>query len=380
MTTRFDEVFDALKTAPRLLVQAELRPVQGDRFQPTGFPDLGAATYKRPDGTPMLLVESAQSMANHMESACWDFAADRIAEPLTGLQYVSVDLGDGIKTSSIQEAHRLNSIYIISDKEFRDEFIKEIKQTKEGRVVLTALASAVFKRDPNSIIHGVFFARSDVAKGRARLPRLLSGFVEGYKVAAVTSGGVKNENIDPTGDDPIERYAQLGKSMNKEEKAVLRKSLDAAKNIPYSRTEYTAEKVCAYFNFDLATMRGYRLGENENRLLIAMALFKILKLAHDNFKPRTACDLESVKVTVTRPDNVDLSDSKGLLDELGKALPDLIKACKFTQPCPITIIAPERKVGTAAKAREQARKEAEEDAKKVREAVEAEGLQGDSEE
>lgn len=28
----------------RLLIEAELVPVQGSRFQPTGFPDLGAAT------------------------------------------------------------------------------------------------------------------------------------------------------------------------------------------------------------------------------------------------------------------------------------------------------------------------------------------------
>ena len=64
--------FSPLEKAPRLLMEAELEPVQGTRFQPTGFPDLGAATYEGPDGTPMLLVESAQSMANRLESVCWD--------------------------------------------------------------------------------------------------------------------------------------------------------------------------------------------------------------------------------------------------------------------------------------------------------------------
>ena len=48
-------------------MEADLKPLQGERFQPTGFPDLGAATYQLPDGTRMLLVESAQSMANHLE-------------------------------------------------------------------------------------------------------------------------------------------------------------------------------------------------------------------------------------------------------------------------------------------------------------------------
>ena len=83
--SRFETIFSSLEKQPRLLIEAELTPVQGDRFQPTGFPDLGAATYKRPDGTPMLLVESAQSMANRLEEICWDKAEDKIIAPLEGL-------------------------------------------------------------------------------------------------------------------------------------------------------------------------------------------------------------------------------------------------------------------------------------------------------
>lgn len=49
----------ALEKANRLLLTVPLRPVQGDRFQPTGFPSLGAATYQTRDGAK-LLVESAQ--------------------------------------------------------------------------------------------------------------------------------------------------------------------------------------------------------------------------------------------------------------------------------------------------------------------------------
>jgi CRISPR-associated protein Csb1 len=40
--------FSKLDGAPRLLIEASLRPVQGVRFQPTGFPNLGAATYRPP--------------------------------------------------------------------------------------------------------------------------------------------------------------------------------------------------------------------------------------------------------------------------------------------------------------------------------------------
>ena len=44
------------------LIEADLAPAQGTRFQPTGFPNLGHATYRLHDGTQMLLIESAQSV------------------------------------------------------------------------------------------------------------------------------------------------------------------------------------------------------------------------------------------------------------------------------------------------------------------------------
>ncbi|MBP8260202.1 MAG: type I-U CRISPR-associated protein Cas7, partial [Verrucomicrobia bacterium] len=76
---------DPLIDQPRLLLKAALRPLQGTRFQPTGFPDLGAATYDGPDGKKMLLVESAQSMANRFEAICWDTVNDNWIAPLRGL-------------------------------------------------------------------------------------------------------------------------------------------------------------------------------------------------------------------------------------------------------------------------------------------------------
>ena len=86
---------DVLKNQPRLLIEAKLKPIIGTRFQPTGFPDLGPATYKLPDGTDMLLVESAQSMANRLETVCWDSGANDWVAPLRGLPYVAVVSGNG---------------------------------------------------------------------------------------------------------------------------------------------------------------------------------------------------------------------------------------------------------------------------------------------
>src|SRR5438874_11353210 len=103
---------NSLDNMPRLIIEAELRPVSGDRFQPTGFADLGAAEYSLPDGTQMLLVESAQSVANRLEKTCLDGDGAELDPALEGLSYVKVEL-EGIdkSTSSLAEAHRIASPY-----------------------------------------------------------------------------------------------------------------------------------------------------------------------------------------------------------------------------------------------------------------------------
>jgi len=69
----------ALANEPRLLLEASLRPLQGSRFQPTGFPNLGHAAYESPDGTGQtVLVETAQSMdwTHMLHSQLYDILTD----------------------------------------------------------------------------------------------------------------------------------------------------------------------------------------------------------------------------------------------------------------------------------------------------------------
>src|SRR5579864_4387652 len=110
----------SLNNTPRILIEADLAPVAGNRFQPTGFADLGAADYKLPDGTPMLLVESAQSVANRLERTCLDGDGPGIDPAFDGLPYVIADLEGtgGIITSSLVEAHRIGSPYFLLNKGF----------------------------------------------------------------------------------------------------------------------------------------------------------------------------------------------------------------------------------------------------------------------
>jgi len=303
---------EALKTEPRLLLEASLKPVQGTRFQPTGFPDLDAATYTLADGRQMLLVESAQSMANRLEAVCWDAPREAWVECLKGLPYVAVIDGDGhIITNSVLESHRLNSPYILEgkDKSFFNTLKKELGAMETGPVDLRLLASVLFKYDTNALIHGVFLAKSDLAGGRLRLPRALTAFMEAGSVTVAPSGGVKMDRVNPSGD--------TSKGFG---------------HVPFHRDEYCG-KITAYFNLDLAQIRGYGLGDAAEQLLIAVALYKIRRFLEEGLRLRTACDLEAdgdEPIRVTRPKGFPLPARA----DIEEALRHLIKAAspKFASP------------------------------------------------
>ena len=322
----------ALEGKPRILIEAALKPVAGTRFQPTGFPDLGAATYDAPDGTPTLLVESAQSMANRLEAVCWDEATDDVSAELKGLPYVRVKLnglGDGSDTTtSLLEFHRLNSPYIMSgllgEKPFSSVVSEELKLSgaksdgddKEtgdvaGVVNLRRLAQVCFKYDPNSLVHGVFLEK---IAGRLRHPRALSSFIEASGVGRADSGGVKFDRALPkpsvAGVDAAGGYG----------------------NVPFHRTEFTAKSITAFFSIDLAQIRGYGLGDDATQLLIALSLWKVRKFLESSMRLRSACELELVDeaVVAKRPDKFVLPETTDLTKSVG----DLLKKCRpqFADP------------------------------------------------
>lgn len=294
----------ALERAQRLLIEATLEPLQGKRFQPTGFPNLGAAVYRTPDDTEMLLVESAQSVANRLEAVCWDDVADDWVEPLKGLPVVKVrdSKGDAL-TNSVLEAHRLNSPYIESSDWF-DTLKQEIGYSEKaprpvdmrGKVYPTLL-----KYDPNCLLHGVFL---ESIAGVIRTPRALSSFIEASGISAASSGGVKNDRVDASG---------------KSEGSGAAKGYG---NVPFAREEYTARKITAYFNLDLAQVRGFGLGAAAETLLIAFALFKIRRFLGEALRLRTACDLDLIALDIKRPLGFVMPE----LAVLEEALPRLVAA------------------------------------------------------
>ena len=297
--------FPKLPDAPRLLLEADLQPIQGTRFQPTGFPDLGAATYRLANDTEMLLVESAQSVANRLESACWDESTDSLPTPLQGLPYVEVLRDDKVITNSLLEAHRLNSAYI-ENSDIAGMIKDEIGYVTGQPVDRARFLRALCKLDPNTLLHGVFL---ESIAGVLRLPRALSGFIEARDVRVVSSGGVKNDRVMAGKDAENDLTAKEGFG-----------------NVPFHRDEYTAGTITAYFNLDLDQLRSYRLGPAVEQLLHALALFKIQRFLDRGLRLRSACDLEVKQLRVTRPTGLELPPASVVVE----ALPALIAAVTHT--------------------------------------------------
>jgi CRISPR-associated protein Csb1 len=294
----------SLEEANRLLLIVRLRPVQGDRFQPTGFPNLGAATYQTKDGTK-LLVESAQSMANRMETTCWDGRAEAPVPTLKGISHVTVNRKGKFLTDSMLEAHRINSPYLLAGKDrgFFEKLKSALGGLEEGPIDRKKLAEALLRFDVGSLIHGVFLAKKELAGGRLRVARALSAFIEAVGVSVAASGGVKNDHVNPSG-------------VTKE----------GFGNVPFARDEFVADRIECYFNVDLAQICGYGLSKEATELLVLLALYRIRKLLDGDLRLRTACDLEvdsDIGMRV-RPEGFELP----LLKDLEAAVPAAIKSCQ----------------------------------------------------
>ena len=281
----------------RLLFGIPLKPIQGSRFQPTGFPSLGAATFQTAEGRS-LLVESAQSMANRLELTIWNEAGYDLKAEFQGLSHVRVTRNGRFLTDTILESHRLNSPYLLAgkDKTFLNVLKEEIGVVDTGPIDRKRLAQALLKFDANCLLHGVFLEK---LAGRLRVARSLSAFIEAHGVQIAASGGVKNDDVNPQGDTT----AGFG-------------------NVPFARDEYTASRITLYANVDLAQIRGFGLGDAVERLLTLLALYKLRAVTTQGLRLRTACDLlvEDEEIAAVAPPGWSLPEIGALTEDVQAAI------------------------------------------------------------
>lgn len=260
----------------------QLQPLAGARFQPTGFPDVGPALFERPMGDnewqTCLLVESVQSMANHLEATAWDEGLQQPVDAFAGLPYVRVEAADGrYLTSSRTEPHRLAAAFV-KDSQLHGVGMREVVRERLGLrddapLAPRDIARAVFALDPMCLVHGVFFAeKATVWPGQPKVARALTAFVEAHDVRSAVSGGVKRDDVRHSVADTAGATEGYG-------------------FVPFHRTEYVARQVVASFALDLDQLASYGLPEPARQLLATAARWEVRRLLDGGFRPRTACDL-----------------------------------------------------------------------------------------
>ena len=317
-----------------LIITARLEPVGNqDRFQPAGFPEVGHVIYDAPRGNgqkeKVCIIDSAASMANHLESVCMAGANDTELHPdLKGLPYIicvtdrrySIE-GEEIKlrpddprdkavVTSLTEGHRLASDYFL-DGLLDPKWVEERKEAKQKRgggqgektipahwegkgfreqlrdeLGITevrknekyfihpedwwAIYETVFKYDPNSLVHGILLAKEQI-----KITRLLTASLEAFGAARVGRSGVK--------------FDRLGKTLSGQP--------------IFAVDEETAAKIRATFILDLALLRSYGrdgngLNDAQKKLLLGLALWKIKRLITQPFRFRSQCYLKCTGVEI----------------------------------------------------------------------------------
>jgi len=294
-TAKVDKLEDLLKEGGprRLIVRAHLVPVAEKRFQPAGFPEVGHVFYDDPkSGEKVCIVDSAASMANHLEKICWDDARMELHTDLDGLPYIKLmtdDVADAkgrhvLVMTTLSEGHRLASDYFL-DAVWEAEEVKGKRTTRKGKEILEKrfgvqkigertftppsarlqILQTIFECDPNSLVHGIFFA----AFKDIKIPRVLTAFLEAYGATRVAGAGVKFDAIGKT---------ESGQPIFQTEDA-------------------TAKDIVATFVVDLDQIRSFGHGDKglndpQKALLLGLALWKIRQLVAQPWRYRTRCDLK----------------------------------------------------------------------------------------
>jgi CRISPR-associated protein Csb1 len=328
-----------------LIIQATMGVAGGlDRFQPAGFPQVGHVIYDAPrsDGRSekVCIVDSPASMANHLEHVCLAGQNEpNLHQELGGLPYIKCvtdraparnggivarepdDPRDRVVTTSMTEGHRIASDYFLDarrlvegnkpeEMDFRDLLRREFQiiEVKKDHTYFIppeawwSIYRTLFMYDPNSLVHGVLFAKEQI-----KISRVLTAHLEALGAARVGRSGVKFDRLGKTtSGQPI-----------------------------FPVDEETARTIRATFIIDLALLRSYGreppegqeplgLTQKQKEFLLAFALWKIQQLISTTFSYRSGCKLRMQTLSITTDGQNDSSEP------LATELPVINMGCAIT--------------------------------------------------
>jgi CRISPR-associated protein Csb1 len=209
------------------------------------------------------------------------------------LPYVEVRDSEGeFLSCSRLEPHRLAGAYIkdavIDDRSAQEWMIERLAVRKGVPLDWPAIYAALFELDPLCLVHGVFFSDPKWSPfGNPKVRRAIAATIEAHDVQPVVSGGVKRDDVRP----------EVGEGHG---------SAEGYGFVPFGRTEYTASEIVLCAVVDLAQIRGYGLAPERARLLTLVCLWQLASILEGPLRPRTACDIAPVEVTVARPEGLEL--------------------------------------------------------------------------
>jgi CRISPR-associated protein Csb1 len=365
-----------------LVLLAFFEPVAGlNRFQPAGFPEVGHVIYKAPRSNGSVenvcIVDSAASMANHLEALCMRGAHDfDLVDELQGMPYLRCVTGDlqddglppekrEVVVTSLTEGHRIASTYFLAGRSLDGERLPEAAsdstKSKKGKgkadsnaagkfedkliaefgIVLPGSSRAhppaekwwsvfktIFRYDPNALVHGVLFPQWQI-----KIPRVLTAHLEAFGAARVDRSGVKFDRLGKTtSGQPI-----------------------------FAVDDATAREIRATFILDTALVRSFGrtngntplgLTQGQKEFLVALALWKIQRLGETPFRFRSGCHLKCAKLT----------DHKGQEVTINVNIKSAISQAAFQNPQVTDIFWPREELYRAGEEEKNKVEEAEEDA------------------
>lgn len=279
-------------------------------FVPAGFVDVGHSVVRdASSGENLLIVDSVQSLANHLE-AMLVAEPGRAIDGLEAMPYVRLTITDPAgrtrSTSSLELPHRLASGWLCKAKDlkpFQEELAKDILDN--------GIAAATFRRCPNSLLHGVFYSQlAGLDPNVAKTPRLLSAEVVARGAQSIADGGVAKDPLFPSGDG-FDVEGLVG--------AKAKASEVGAGYIPYRHQAFIAREIELSIYLAEGRINRLPLPEPARDVLRLLARIKLARLLAEPLDLRAHCILQVEDRTAVPSE---LQDAETLLSALQQRLQD----------------------------------------------------------
>lgn len=283
-------------------------------FVPAGFVDVGHSTVREArSGKTLVIVDSVQSIANHLEATIVPQPGQVIAG-LEAMPYLRLTITDPHgrtrRTSSLELPHRLASGWFCRAAELRS-FQAELAE----RILDHGIAAATFFYCPNSLLHGVFYSQlAGLDPNIAKTPRLLTAEVVACGAQSVADGGVAKDPVSVNGKEFDLESAFPKREKDKEISSDNPASRVGIGFIPFRHQAFIAEEIELAVYLAEERIERLPLPDPGREVLSLLARLKLARLLAAPLDLRAHCIFQAEQIPA------ELSDAAALLAELQEKL------------------------------------------------------------